>query len=62
MTEQEYQLNKLQLARLKANLHKRFIYRDAITFTKTLLKVEQYEQNKRIREAEGFSKRDTRSL
>lgn len=62
MTEQEYQLNKLQLTRLKANLHKRFIYRDAITFTKTLLKVEQYEQNKRIREAEGFSKRDTRSL
>lgn len=55
MTGQEYQLSKLQLARLKEKLHKRFVYADAIAFTKTLLAVEKYEHNQREKRAEGFN-------
>lgn len=54
MTEQEYQLMKLQLATLKSKLHKRFVYADAIAFTRTLLAVEKYEHNQREKKAEGF--------
>jgi len=59
MTPQEYQLALMQLNRLKEKLHKRFVYRDAIIFTRTLLTVEKYEQDKRTREAEGFGGRNS---
>lgn len=51
MTDQQYHLSKLQVARLKEKLHRRFVYADAIAFTKTLLLVEKYEQNQREKNA-----------
>lgn len=45
MTEQEYHLKKMQIARLKFILHRRFMNLEAIEFARAIIECEKYELN-----------------